>query len=303
MSAVETISRPEQSQNAGFGTSASGQAGGGSEEGFALPISMPRLEAGDRMVLRRDEEVALIRRGRQGDRKAVERLVQMNLRLVYQVARRYRCRSYLTEDLVQEGAVGLMRAIERFDERHGCRLSTYAMHWIRQSIARAVEQNDRLIHVPMHASAEQRRLLKLREEHQRDRGYPPSDAELAEVTGIREERVAQLLGTVQDTLSLEALTGTEGDSSLLEMTVDRTAPDPEEDALLKADRQRLRSLVATLRERERQVLEARFGFNGGEPRTLEDLSRQLGVSRERVRQIETGAIRKLRLALRNSGWD
>ena len=262
-----------------------------------------RTRATGRAFLRREDEGALILRAQSGDRTALERLINANVQLVYKVARRYRCRSYSLDDLVQEGVMGLIHAIERFDAERGCRLSTYAMHWIRQAIARAVEQNDRLIHVPMHTNAEVRRLMKIREEHHGTFGRPLSDCELAEATGLEEEKVAQLLATTQDAVSLEAMVGPENDGALLDVAKDTGARDPEEDALSGVYRQHLRTLLQDLRPRERQVLEERYGFHGRNPRTLEELSRLMRVSRERVRQIEVQAIRKLRRALSATHWD
>lgn len=258
---------------------------------------------GEWRLLDRYEEAELIRRAQSGDRQALERLIETNIRLVYSLARRYRCRSYSQEDLVQEGIIGLVQAVERFDEARGCRLSTYAMHWIRQGIARAVEQNDRLIHVPIQASAEMRRVQKLRDQLTRRLGREPSDPELAEATGIPEERLAQLLGTVQETISLEALVGQDHESSLLDLAEDPSAKNPEEDALALAYHNSLRELVQTLRPREREVLEERFGFGGRNPTTLDELSRRMRMSREGVRQIEARAIQKLRRAIRAAQWD
>lgn len=247
--------------------------------------------------LRRDQEAALVRRAQDGDRAATEQLIQAHSRLIYKVARRYHCRSYSLEDLVQEGILGLILAVERFDPARGCRLSTYAMHWIRQSIARAVEQNDRLIHVPMHTTAEVRRLIRLQDELHQIAGRLPSTVELAQASGVAEERVAELLRTLQDALSLEGMVGTDQDASILDLVEDPLASSPELSALRGAVRAQVRTLICTLRPRERTVLEERFGFDGRIPRTLDELSRTLQVSRERVRQIEAQAIRKLRHAM------
>lgn len=267
-----------------------------STAGYSLP-------APDGSLLSRDEELTLIRRAQAGDRAAMDRLVRANVRLVSSVARRYRCRSFSTEDLVQEGVLGLILAIERFDTDRGCRLSTYALHWIRQAIARAAEQKDRLIHVPVQATAELRRLQKLREESQRVLGREPQDEELAEVTGIPVERVRRLLGTVQEPVSLEAMIGAEQDSPLLELAEDTEALNPETGALWEACQQDVRRLLASLRPRERQVVQDRFGLDGRTPQTLDEISRTLRISREGIRQIEARAIRKLRHALRESHWD
>jgi RNA polymerase sigma factor (sigma-70 family) len=247
--------------------------------------------------LRRDQEAALVRRAQEGDRAATEHLIQAHSRLIYKVARRYHCRSYSLEDLVQEGILGLILAVERFDPARGCRLSTYAMHWIRQSIARAVEQNDRLIHVPMHTTSEVRRLIRLQDELHQSCGRLPTNAELAEASGIAEERVMELLRTLQDALSLEGMVGADQDASILDLVEDPLASSPELAALRGAARQQVRTLICALRPRERTVLEERFGFDGRIPRTLDELSRTLQVSRERVRQIEAQAIRKLRHAM------
>lgn len=259
------------------------------------PVALLHFPPSDR--LRRCDEAGLIRRAQSGDRQAVERLVRANMGLVYKVSRRYRCRTYSLDDLVQEGVVGLITAIERFDGSRGCRLSTYAVHWIRQAIARAVEQNDRLIHVPMHLHAEVRRVIRLREDLQQQLGRSPTDEELGRVAGLPEERVGQILGAAQEVVSLECSIGPEQDGSLLELCEDETVRDPEDDAIARMYRQQLRALLADLRPRERQILEERFGFEGRHPCTLDDISRRMRISRERVRQIETAAIRKLRRAL------
>jgi RNA polymerase sigma factor (sigma-70 family) len=258
---------------------------------------------GEASLLTRYEELTLIRRAQGGDRLAMDRLVRANVRLVSSVARRYRCRSFSTEDLVQEGILGLILAIERFDTARGCRLSTYALHWIRQAIARAAEQKDRLIHVPVQATAELRRLQKLREDFQRTYHREPREEELAEQSGIPEERVRKLLGTVQEPVSLEAMIGAEQDSPLLEMAEDPDAVNPEDDAVWEACQEDVRRLLQGLRPRERQVVQERFGLDGRSPQTLDEISRTMRISREGIRQIEARAIRKLRHALRESHWD
>jgi len=253
--------------------------------------------------LSRGEEIALVRRAQGGDRRAMDRLIEAHTRLIYSVARRYRCRSHSVEDLHQEGTLGLMLAVERFDPAHGCRLSTYALHWIRQAIARAAEYNDRLIHIPAQASSELRRLRKLQEELQRELGREPSDLELAEASGVDEARVAQLLGTVEEPVSFDAMIGEEQDSSLLELAEDPSAINPEVGALEGTYREQVRRLIGTLRPREQEVVMERFGLGGRPAVTLDELSRRLRITREGVRQIEARAIRKLRHALRSAQWD
>ncbi|HEU4752535.1 MAG TPA: sigma-70 family RNA polymerase sigma factor, partial [Armatimonadota bacterium] len=194
-------------------------------------------------------------------------------------------------------------AVQRFDPDRGCRLTTYAMHWIRQAISHAVEQNDRMIHVPAQAAQELRRLVRLREEGARIEGRTPTEQELAEETGIPAARVENLLRTVEDAVSLDALIGPDHENPLTELTEDPAAVCPEQDAVLGLYRQQIRRLLGLLRPRERQVLESRYGFNGAEPVSLDEVGRQLRISRERVRQLEARAIRKLRYALRAAHWD
>ena len=272
---------------------------------FALPSSAPlSLEPASRLRgvfpeigMARIDELSLIRRAQAGDGPALERLIDAHIRLVYKISRRYRCRTYSLDDLVQEGVVGLISAIQRFDAGRRCRLSTYAVHWIRQAIARAVEQNDRLIHVPMHTHAEVRRVSGIREDLSQVLGRSPTDVEIADATDLSEERVTQLLGLTQDAVSLECAVGSEQDGCLLDLTEDPDVPDPEENVLSGLYRQEVRRMLDHLRPRERQILEERYGFGGKTPQTLDELSRSLRISRERVRQIETAAIRKLRRAL------
>jgi len=270
----------------------------GTSTGASTPSYAGETQSPDRY-----EEARLIRSARAGNRQALHRLVEANIRLVYKIARRYRCRSYTLEDLVQEGIVGLMAAIERFDETRGFRLSTYALHWIRQAIARAVEQNDRMIHIPMQATTEIRRLARIREDWTRASGHSPSTTELAQETGLSEERIEQLLGTTEDAFSFESTVGAEQDTSLLDLAEDPTAADPEDEALRGFSRQHVRGLIECLNERERWVLSERYGLDGRSPQTLDEVSRALRISRERVRQIEVRAMQKLRHALRASHWD
>lgn len=253
--------------------------------------------------LTRMEERRLVARAQRGERAARERLIAAHSRLVWSVARRYRCRTHATEDLAQEGMLGLMLAIDRFDATRECRLSTYALHWIRQAIARAASQTDRMIHVPAQATAEIRRMRRVRDERQQALGRELSDGELANECGVDEARVARLFAALQDAVSYDTPVGDGQEASLLELAEDQSAPNPEAGAVRESYREEVRRLVAELRPRERDVLIQRFGMNGCSPRTLDELSRELKITREGVRQIEARAIRKLRHALRNSHWD
>jgi len=281
-----------------------------------LPVLAPRVERALQLEVRRpaepqseapgfgaQEEALLVRRAQRGDAAAREKLVQGNLRLVHSVARKYRCRRLAMEDLIQEGIVGLITAIERFDGARGCRLSTYAVHWIRQNIARAVEQNDRLIRVPVQASVQIRQIQRLREDLLRSLNREPTEAEMAQASGLTEERISYLLHSAQDAISLETLVGEEEELSLVDMAEDPEAVNPEEDLVSAAYRQQLRVLVEGLCPRERQVLEERYGFGGRTPRSLQEVSAILRISREGVRQIELRAMRKLRQSLRQMQWD
>jgi RNA polymerase primary sigma factor len=263
----------------------------------------PSGSGGDRLPpLTRREELELIRRAQAGSESAQSRLIAANLGLVYREARRHRCRSYLVEDLTQEGVLGLITAIRRFDPSHGSRLSTYAVHWIRQAIRRVVEYNDRMIHVPAHRVDALRRLRALREGMRQELGREPTEGELADAEGTSPEEVRQLLELVQEPVSLSALVDFEGETSLGELAADPASVDPARSALAAADQREVRRLLNQLGQREREVLEARFGLGRGPEMSLEQLGRLLGLSREGVRQIEVRAIRKLRRVLEGRDW-
>jgi RNA polymerase primary sigma factor len=272
------------------------------ERSYDEPVTRAAAPERSAALLERHVELDLIRKAQAGDSRAQQRLVEANLRLVHAQARRYRCRSHSLEDLVQEGVVGLVMAIRRFDPHRGCRLSTYALHWVRQAIARAAEYNDRLIHLPAEPAAELRRLRALRDDLRRELRREPSDHELADVSGVPEERVQSLLGLVQDPVSLETLVGDDSDASLSDFAPDPDSIDPEDNVVLEACRREIQRLVSRLGPRERQVVEERFGLGGKQARTLDELSRQMRISREGVRQIEVRAIRKLRRALDGREW-
>lgn len=270
----------------------------------AVPERLTRWEpSGEPEALCRYEERRLVRRAQEGDRAAMERLVAANERLVRSVARRYRCRSHSTEDLLQEGVLGLIQAIQRFNPDHNCRLSTYALHWIRQAIARAASCNDRLIHVPAQATAAVRRLRRVQDAREQELGRELREEELAEVCGMDETRLGRLITALQDAVSYDAPAGEEGASSLLELAEDPSAVDPEFGAVRESYRQQVRHLVGTLRPRDREVLARRYGLDNNAPRTLEDLAREMRMTREGVRQIETRALRRLRHALRSGQWE
>jgi len=252
----------------------------------------------DEPLLTGPEELHLVARAQEGDDAARDRLVRANLRLVFSIAHRYRCRMMGPEDLVQEGIIGLMTAVSRFDVERGCRLSTYATHWIRQAISRAIEQNDRLIRLPVHAGAELRRVKRAAKQLQQRHEREPSVQDLAQACDLSAERVRHLLDSNAEPLSLETLVGAEADMPLADLTRDVRAADPQADAVNDEGRAELEKLMEMLRPRERLILIARYGLDGSKPASLRDLSEQVGMSREGVRQVEARALRKLRRVYR-----
>src|SRR5262245_23654458 len=235
----------------------------------------PAPRQDDYKILTNQEEAALVRRAQSGDDRARERLVQLNIRLVYRIARRYRCRSLTLEDLAQEGIIGFLVAVDRFDLTQGCRLGTYASHWIRQSIARAIEHNDRLIRLPVQAASELRLLEQSRSQLRQELNREPNEEEIAGACSLTSERICQLMGAT-DPISLEALIGPDQELSLSEIAVDDNAADPEEGTLAGAGRDELRRSLRVLDERERHVILRRYGLDGNPALTLQEMSALMG---------------------------
>ena len=249
-------------------------------------------------LLTPDEEVRLARRIAKGDLLAKARLVESNMRLVVSIAKAYRSSGIPFEDLIQEGAIGLMTAAERFDPKRGYRFSTYATQWIRQAIGRAVDNKAKSIRLPAHVSESLRKLDKAKAEMRRELGEDPTPDQLATRTGISARKVATLLNTTQEPISLDMPVGDEENTSLGSLLYDKTSPDPQEELIDAEMRAQIEELLATLEEREQHIMRKRFGFDGEDTYVLQQIGEELNISRERVRQIEAQALRKLRSAAR-----
>jgi RNA polymerase sigma factor (sigma-70 family) len=235
----------------------------------------------------------LLRRRRDGER-AVESFVNCNLRLVVSIAKRYQSADMPLLDLVQEGNLGLIHAVDKFDWRKGFKFSTYATWWIRQAIGRGIDNTSRTIRLPVHAGDQIRRLLRFRGQMEGELGHAPSAAELAVAMQMPEQEVNDLLQYGADPVSLETPIGFDGDTELADIVADLSAPTPFDvvaDSMLGEE---LEKLLAPLDDRERQILRLRYGLDRGDPRTLEEVGSELNLTRERIRQIERTALSKLR---------
>lgn len=265
-------------------------------EGTAIddPVRMYLKEIGRVPLLSADEEVELARLMEEGDDEAKRRLSEANLRLVVSIAKRYVGRGMLFLDLIQEGNLGLIKAVEKFDYLKGFKFSTYATWWIRQAITRAIADQARTIRIPVHMVETINKLIRVQRQLIQELGRDPMPEEIAAEMEITEERVREILKISQEPVSLETPIGEEEDSHLGDFIEDEEALAPAEAASFFLLREQLEDVLSTLTQREKKVLQLRFGLDDGRSRTLEEVGQVFGVTRERIRQIEAKALRKLR---------
>lgn len=263
------------------------------------PVRMYLKEIGTVPLLTPEEEMELAKKKSEGDQYAKERLIESNLRLVVSIAKRYTGRGMSFLDLVQEGNLGLIKGVEKFDYEKGYKLSTYATWWIRQSVTRALADQARTIRVPVHMVETINKLSKMQRKLTLELGYEPSMTELAEALNMTEDKVIEIMQIAREPASLETPIGEEDDSNLGDFVADNNAITPEGNIESVMLREHIDILLDDLKEREKQVILLRFGLLDGHPRTLEDVGREFKVTRERIRQIEAKALRKLRNPVRS----
>jgi RNA polymerase primary sigma factor len=267
-----------------------------SAEGIAIddPVKVYLKEIGRVPLLSSDDEIDLAQRMGDGDDLARKRLAEANLRLVVSIAKRYVGRGMQFLDLIQEGNLGLIKAVEKFDYTKGYKFSTYATWWIRQAITRAIADQARTIRIPVHMVETINKVGRVERQLLQELGRHPSADEIAEIMGLSVEKVREILKVAQDPVSLETPIGEEEDSHLGDFIPDEDAPAPAEAASHTLLKEQLGDVLKTLTSREEKVLRLRFGLDDGRPRTLEEVGKEFNVTRERIRQIEAKALRKLR---------
>lgn len=258
------------------------------------PVRMYLKEIGRINLLTSDEEFEYAKRAEEGDEEAKRMLAESNLRLVVSIAKRYVGRGMLFLDLIQEGNIGLMKAVDKFDPTKGYKFSTYATWWIRQAITRAIADQARTIRVPVHMVETINKLARVQRQLTQDLNREPTDEEIAKKLGISIEKVREVYKISQDPVSLETPIGEEDDSHLGDFIRDERTMGPEEYATIEMLKEELQGVLGTLTDREEKVLRLRFGLDDGQCRTLEEVGQIFGVTRERIRQIEAKALRKLR---------
>ena len=267
--------------------------------GTADPVRMYLKEIGMVPLLSPEEEAELAKRKSEGDEEAKQRLIEANLRLVVSIAKRYTGRGMNFLDLVQEGNLGLIKGVDKFDYKKGYKLSTYATWWIRQSVTRALADQARTIRVPVHMVETINKMSKVQRKLTLELGYEPSVKELANELDLDEKKVMEIMQIAREPASLETPIGEEDDSNLGDFVADTNTVTPEVNIENVMLREEIDALLMDLKERERQVIILRFGLEDGHPRTLEEVGKEFNVTRERIRQIESKALRKLRNPLRS----
>ena len=265
-----------------------------SDIGLDDPVKMYLKDIGRVPLLSAEEEVELAKRMQEDDVAAKKRLSEANLRLVVSIAKRYVGRGMLFLDLIQEGNLGLMKAVEKFDYQKGFKFSTYATWWIRQSITRAIADQARTIRIPVHMVETINKLTRVQRVLLQELGREPTPEEIAEKMGVTEERVREIQKIAQDPVSLETPIGEEEDSHLGDFIEDEKTMTPSDSVATTMLKEQLLGVLDTLTPREEKVLRLRYGIDDGKPRTLEEVGKEFNVTRERIRQIEAKALRKLR---------
>ena len=258
------------------------------------PVRMYLKEIGKIPLLSAEEEVELAKGIEEGNEESKRKLAEANLRLVVSIAKRYVGRGMLFLDLIQEGNLGLIKAVEKFDHRKGFKFSTYATWWIRQAITRAIADQARTIRIPVHMVETINKLIRVSRQLVQRLGREPTAEEIATEMAIGSERVEEIQRIAQEPVSLETPIGEEEDSQLSDFLEDKNLPSPEDAAAVQLLREQLEGMLEELTEREKEVLRLRFGLEDGHPYTLEEVGKRFGVTRERIRQIEAKALRKLR---------
>ena len=266
------------------------------QEGLAIddPVRMYLKEIGKVPLLDADRELLLAQKMSEGDQRAKQELVEANLRLVVSIAKRYVGKGMFFLDLIQEGNLGLMKAVEKFDYTKGYKFSTYATWWIRQAITRAIADQARTIRIPVHMVETIHKVSRVSRQLLQERGHEATADEIAEVIGMSPEKVREIMKIAQDPVSLETPIGEDEDSHLGDFIPDDDSPAPSEAASYALLREQLSEVLHTLTPREEHVLKLRFGLDDGRTRTLEEVGKEFNITRERIRQIEAKALRKLR---------
>lgn len=259
-------------------------------------VKMYLNEISKTRLLTASEEVQLAKRIEKGDKAAKDRLIQSNLRLVVSIARKFIGRGLILSDLIQEGNFGLMKAVEKYDYTKGFRFSTYATWWIKQSVARAIDDHARTIRIPVHMVETINRLIRFQRQYFQKSGREASHKEIAEQMNMSIDKVREIMKTAQQPVSLDATVGEDDDTRIADFVEDSKAPAPADTVLFKMFQSKLQEVLKTLGERERKIILSRYGLQDGHPRTLEEVGREFGVTRERIRQVESKALAKLRNA-------